>query len=129
VQLLGSVRRPVPVPAAAPSPERVAVNESAPAAAMAARDGKKLEKDPKWGAAASGAGAGFGRLGGAHAADGGLSAVAQRARQTKQKIRVEGYAKPDDGDRMSASLANANQVKDDLVKDGVPAEQIEVVLH
>jgi hypothetical protein len=60
-------------------------------------------------------------------ADGGLVQVAQRARATKQKIRVEGYAKPADKDRRGASLANANAVRDGLVKNGVPLDQIDVV--
>jgi len=59
--------------------------------------------------------------------DGGLSAVAQRARTTKQKIRVEGYARADDKDRYGASLANANSVRDGLVRNGVPLDQIDVV--
>jgi len=105
VQLLGSVRRPAPAPPPSPSSARVAVAESAPAGAMASKVARRAEES----------------------AGGGLAAVASRARQTKQKIRVEGYAKPDDSDRMGASLANANQVRDDLVKDGVPPEQIEVV--
>ncbi|HWP04280.1 MAG TPA: DUF4139 domain-containing protein, partial [Polyangiaceae bacterium] len=129
VQLLGSVRRPAP----APSPARSAAAESAPAGVASAKPGKREELwgdstgEKGYAGAGAAAGAGHGRLAGSRPLDGGLSAVASRARQTKQKIRVEGYAKPDDADRMSASLANANQVRDDLVKDGVPAEQIEVV--
>ncbi len=57
----------------------------------------------------------------------GLAQVAQKARAKKQKIRIEGYAKPDDRDRMSASLANANSVRDGLVRNGVPLDQIEIV--
>ena len=57
----------------------------------------------------------------------GLAQVAQRARGTKQKIRIEGFAKPGDKDRWGASLANANDVRDGLVQNGVPLEQIEVV--
>jgi hypothetical protein len=129
VQLLGSVRRPVSPPE--PSPGRVAANAGAyEDRMMTPKRADKAEKTPSSApvseSGGAGAGVGHGRLAG-RAADGGLAAVAQRARQTKQKIRVEGFAKPDDGDRMSASLANANQVRDDLVKDGVPAEQIEVV--
>jgi hypothetical protein len=59
--------------------------------------------------------------------DDGLSAVAERARTTKQKIRVEGYARLEDKDRASSSLANANSVRDGLVRNGVPLDQIEVV--
>jgi hypothetical protein len=57
----------------------------------------------------------------------GLAQVAQKAHGKKQKIRVEGFAKPDDKDRMGASLANANSVRDRLVQQGVPLDQIEVV--
>jgi hypothetical protein len=77
--------------------------------------------------AQSSVGIGQGQGGVPQRGDGGMASVAQRALQTKQKIRIEGYAKPDDSDRKGASLANANQVRDNLIKDGVPAEQIEVV--
>jgi len=130
VQLLGAVRRPVPELARAPSP--TAMVESGEGYGSSAKP--KVARSPVRGemlqesGGSPGSGAGQGRLGGSHsAADGGLAAVARRARQTKQRIRIEGYAKAEDGDRMSASLANANQVRDDLVKDGVPADQIEVV--
>jgi hypothetical protein len=124
VQLLGAVRRPI-APQPAPAAEAMAAND-------ARQPGKyehALKSAPMSSQAMMGAGAGqaMGRLGGSHGGDDGLAGVAARARSTKQKIRVEGYAKPDDGDRKSASLANANQVRDSLIKDGVPPEQIEVV--
>jgi hypothetical protein len=59
--------------------------------------------------------------------DGGLAQVAERARATKQKIRIEGYARAGDKDRRQASLANANAVRDGLVRNGVPLDQIDVV--
>jgi hypothetical protein len=59
--------------------------------------------------------------------DDGLIAVAKRARELKQKIRVEGYAASNDTDRQGASLANANTVRDGLVRNGVPVDQIDVV--
>ena len=127
VQLLGAVRRPAPPPmASTPVGGAVALSaESAPAGppkrAMPAS--APVPQDLR---SVTGEGRGSAGYGGSRS-DGGISAVAQRARQTKQKIRVEGYAKPDDTDRKSASLANANQVRDELVKDGVPPEQIEVV--
>jgi hypothetical protein len=68
-----------------------------------------------------------GKPGEANADDGGLFQVAQRARATKQKIRIEGYARAGDKDRREASLANANAVRDGLVKNGVPLDQIDVV--
>ena len=126
VQLLGSVRRPAPSAPAAPTPQRRVVAESGSVTTAAAPQRAAL---PSVDAPDDlmGGGSGVGRHAGGLRGDGGIASVAQRARQTKQKIRVEGYAKPDDADRKSASLANANQVRDELVKDGVPAEQIEVV--
>jgi hypothetical protein len=59
--------------------------------------------------------------------DDSLQGVAARARQNKEKIRVEGYALPGDGDRAGGSLSRANAVRDRLVSIGLPAEQIEVV--
>jgi hypothetical protein len=116
VQLLGAVRRPAP--------------QAAPAAPV--MEAKATAGGPR--RAVKGEGGGLsGSNGmpqgwpGTRPQDDGMSSVAQRARQTKQKIRIEGYARPEDSDRKSASLANANQVRDNLIKDGVPAEQIEVV--
>jgi hypothetical protein len=112
VELLGAVHRPAP--ASPPSAELAEASRGAPksrgAGAAAAPEAPRADDGR---AAAS--------------SDGGLGVVAERARKTKQRIRVEGYAKPSDADRKSASLANANQVKDELVRDGVPAEQIDVV--
>jgi hypothetical protein len=112
VQMLGAVRRVISensaVPLAAPAPDSAGSGrKSAPSVAQ------------------HGAGAGAGEL--AQNRDDGLLSVAQRARATKQKIRIEGYARPDDKDRKSASLANATAVRDGLVRNGVPLSQIEVV--
>jgi hypothetical protein len=115
VELLGAVKRKAPEP---PPP----VVE-----APAARLDREWRGHAASAAAPKPAAPGAAEGGGMAAHDGGMSAVAERARSTKQKIRVEGYAKPEDADRKSASLANANQVRDDLIKDGVPADQIEVV--
>ncbi len=130
VQLLGAVRRPAPEPA--PPPPVAAMDAASVQSGVSATKSARAPRPTSLGQAMSAASEA--RLGGSHSAgvggprgDGGIGAVARRARQTKQKIRIEGYAKPDDADRMSASLANANQVRDDLVKDGVPEEQIEVV--
>lgn len=120
VELLGAVKRGVPAP---PPPSR-----AKPEREEARRPHAAAAKSPAAAPAEAvmGAGAGGGQFAG-NAGDDGLSAVASRARSTKQKIRVEGYARPDDSDRKSASLANANQVRDSLIKDGVPADQIEVI--
>ncbi len=117
VELLGAVKRKAPAP-----PPSVA---QVPAEQLE-REGRGHATSAPAPKVAASMGAGQVR-GGMGANDGGMSAVAERARSTKQKIRVEGYAKPEDADRKSASLANANQVRDDLIKDGVPADQIEVV--
>jgi hypothetical protein len=59
--------------------------------------------------------------------DDSLHGVAERARQNKEKIRVEGYALAADGDRAASSLGRANAVKDRLISIGLPEDQIEVV--
>jgi hypothetical protein len=114
VQVLGAVRRPAPV----------------------AANAAEISEEKRWG---GGMGRGSGAPGSPEAApaarpvptkaqkDDGLATVAQRARQSKQKVRVEGYANPGDSDRMASSLANATSVRDGLVKNGVPIEQIDVV--
>src|SRR6185436_7809409 len=56
-----------------------------------------------------------------------LSGVAQRARQNKEKIRVEGFALGGDKDRVGESLKRANLVRDRLLQNGLTPEQIEVV--
>lgn len=116
VELLGAVKR------VAPEPSRSVMAEEMSERAPGRKSHGAMPAAPPMAAASLGVGGGQ-----AGPRDDGLSAVAQRARSTKQKIRVEGYAKPEDSDRKSASLANANLVRDSLVKDGVPAEQIEVV--
>jgi hypothetical protein len=115
VELLGAVKRVAPEPVRAPLIEENA--ERSPKRSSRGAMPAAMPSPPE----------SFRASGGAAARDDGLSAVAQRARSTKQKIRVEGYAKPEDSDRKSASLANANLVRDSLIKEGVPAEQIEAV--
>jgi hypothetical protein len=58
-----------------------------------------------------------------------LVGVARRAQQLQEKIRVEGFALGTDKDGASESLKRANQVRDQLVQNGVSAEQIEVVAN
>jgi hypothetical protein len=116
VQVLGAVRRDAP---ASPALERSASPKRAAVAAEGFARGVAGQASSATPASAVGAD-------GATRSDG-LTQVAQRARATKQKIRIEGYAKPDDKDRWGASLANANTVRDGLVQNGVPLEQIEVV--
>ncbi|HVJ22130.1 MAG TPA: OmpA family protein [Polyangiaceae bacterium] len=59
--------------------------------------------------------------------DDSLAGIANRARGSKEKIRIEGYAMSGDGDRAAASLQRANAVRDRLLSNGVPPAQIEVV--
>lgn len=116
VQMLGTVRRPMPAPSpSAPVAisDRAAKPKSA-AAPAAAMGGAQRAMEMEFGDSAG-------------PGDDGIAAVAQRARSSHQKIRVEGYARPEDKDRKGASLANANVVRDGLVKNGVPPNQIEVV--
>lgn len=116
VELLGAVKLdavngPAPAGEMPRHPKKqVLASASAPMAEMA---------EP---AAAPSAGTGSGR-----GASAGLSALSDRAKGSKKKIRVEGFARPADADRMGASLANANAVRDKLVQSGVEPERIEVV--
>jgi len=59
--------------------------------------------------------------------DDSLSGVAVRAKQSKEKIRVEGFSLGSDKDRLGESLKRANQIRDRLMANGLPAEQIEVI--
>jgi hypothetical protein len=59
--------------------------------------------------------------------DDSLAGVAQRAQQSKEKIRIEGFALGGDKDRVAESLKRANQVRERLVQNGLPAAQIEVI--
>lgn len=59
--------------------------------------------------------------------DDSLAGVAARAKQSKEKIRIEGFALGSDKDRMGESLKRANQIRDRLLQNGLGADQIEVV--
>jgi hypothetical protein len=117
VQVLGSVRREAVVPAPA---QDASVRVAAAETYAGARPGTAPTPPPRASIPSGATHAGGGR-------GDGLAQVANKARATKQKIRIEGYAKPDDKDRWGASLANANNVRDGLVQNGVPLDQIEVV--
>ena len=58
---------------------------------------------------------------------GGLRALAQRALDNDQRVRIEGFAKPGEADRHGASLARANAIKDELVAQGIPEAKLDVV--
>jgi hypothetical protein len=59
--------------------------------------------------------------------DDSIAGVAQRAQHSKEKIRIEGFALDGDKDRAGESLKRANRVRDRLLQNGLPADQIEVV--
>lgn len=65
--------------------------------------------------------------GGSANAQGTLVAVANRARESQKRIRIEGYATSGEEDAETASLRRANTVRDELIRNGVPETQIDVV--
>lgn len=116
VELLGAVRLDA-VKVGAGGPSARAAKQHAPTAA--GTPAAVLEQSATADAAMG--------MGGGRGAGSGIGAVSDRARNNKKKIRVEGFARPGDPDRMGASLANATAVRDQLVQSGVEAERIEVV--
>jgi hypothetical protein len=56
-----------------------------------------------------------------------VTGLAARLKRSGQKVRIEGYARSSEKDGHGSSLDRANSVKETLVQNGVPAEQIEVV--
>jgi hypothetical protein len=56
-----------------------------------------------------------------------IVALANRIRASKERVRVEGFARSDEADADDASLRRANALRDALVQNGVPAEQIEAI--
>jgi hypothetical protein len=54
----------------------------------------------------------------------GISAMASSLRSTRNQVIVEGYADPSDGDKFAASLDRANKVREQLIREGVPASQV-----
>jgi outer membrane protein OmpA-like peptidoglycan-associated protein len=56
-----------------------------------------------------------------------LAGVAAQLRASGQRVRVEGYARPGEEDRAGRSLERANAVRDELVRNGVPASQVEAI--
>jgi hypothetical protein len=56
-----------------------------------------------------------------------FAGVAAQLRSSGQRVRIEGYARPGEDDRANRSLERANAVRDELLKNGVPASQIEAV--
>ncbi|MGC4086665.1 MAG: DUF4139 domain-containing protein [Polyangiaceae bacterium] len=115
VQMLGTVKRPSPAKRNLEKSSNVD-RKVATVAGMPAAPSVSM-----------GAGRGAAMMDEEAGEDDGLAAMAQRLRGSRQKVRVEGYALAKDKDRRQASLENANQVRDGLVRNGVPLDQIEVV--
>lgn len=58
---------------------------------------------------------------------GALVGLAEQLKNTKQKVRVEGYARAGDKDVRAASFERANRLRDALIENGVPPAQLEAV--
>ncbi len=56
-----------------------------------------------------------------------LRALSQQIKNSKQRVRIEGYAQAGDGDLQISSLSRANAVRQELLDNGVSADQLEVV--
>jgi len=56
-----------------------------------------------------------------------VSQLARRLRESRQRVRIEGFARSGEADAAGASLRRANALRDVLVQQGVPAEQVEAV--
>jgi hypothetical protein len=57
----------------------------------------------------------------------GLAGLAEQLKSSKQKVRVEGYARSGDKDLRSASIERANQLRNALIENGVRPDQVEAV--
>src|SRR6185436_2208116 len=53
-----------------------------------------------------------------------VSAMAGALRNSRNQVIVEGYADSTDGDKFAASLDRANKVREQLIREGVPASQV-----
>ncbi|MEZ4222829.1 MAG: hypothetical protein R3B13_17945 [Polyangiaceae bacterium] len=78
---------------------------------------------------ARGKSAGHAGLGAAPKPEPPILGMAQRALQNKQKVRIEGFARPDEADKNRAAMARANAVRQLLVDNGIPASELEVVAN
>lgn len=56
-----------------------------------------------------------------------IGTMAQSLRNSRNQIVVEGYADKGDGDKFAASLDRANRVREQLIRNGVPPEQVVAV--
>jgi hypothetical protein len=53
--------------------------------------------------------------------------LAESLKKNKQHVRIEGYARRGEADAKTASMARANAMRQALLENGVPAEQVEAV--
>jgi uncharacterized membrane-anchored protein YhcB (DUF1043 family) len=56
-----------------------------------------------------------------------MAAVARRLQSTRDQVVVEGFAEVHDGDQNAASLSRANRVRDELIRNGLPADRVVAV--
>ncbi|MBI4704037.1 MAG: OmpA family protein [Deltaproteobacteria bacterium] len=56
-----------------------------------------------------------------------VQGLASELKNSRERVRIEGYAQGGDKDPRDASLQRANALRDQLIAGGVPAEQIEAV--
>jgi hypothetical protein len=56
-----------------------------------------------------------------------MAQVARQLQATRDQIVVEGFASPSDPDQDSASLARANTAREQLIRNGVPADRVVAV--
>ncbi|WP_197041198.1 DUF4139 domain-containing protein [Chondromyces apiculatus] len=59
--------------------------------------------------------------------EGQMAQVARNLQGTQNQIIVEGYADARDGDKFTASLDRANKVREQLIRNGLPPEQVVAV--
>jgi outer membrane protein OmpA-like peptidoglycan-associated protein len=56
-----------------------------------------------------------------------LDGLAEQLKKSKQRFRVEGYARAGDKDQRAASIERANQLRNALIENGVRPDQVEAV--
>ncbi len=58
-----------------------------------------------------------------------IQGLARRVQQQNQRVVVEGFAGKDDADRSGAALERANRLREQLIQNGVRADQIDAVAN
>ena len=56
-----------------------------------------------------------------------MAEVARKLHASKDQVVVEGFAEAADGDKGAASLARANRVREELIRNGLPADRVVAV--